>query len=154
MEKDNEQQDNAPEWDADAQVGIPIQEPAREGSSGEVHEEDEAREESFYAGRISPRFTVKEITEHEDGSSTFQIDGSKEDMQLLFEAFFLQALIAGIRSTKEETERFVAECDALKAADKLVRFLDVWEIEDSFDYDPGVRAAKEELKELLKKAGV
>jgi len=46
-----------------------------------------------------------------------------------------------------------AEKDALKVADKLVRYLDVWETCDSLDYDPEVKEIKEELKKLLWKAG-
>jgi hypothetical protein len=103
---------------------------------------------------LSPKFTVQEIEEREDGSAVFQIDGSKEDLQILFETFFVQALIGGIEAAKEKTDEYLAESQALKAADKLVRYLDVWENEDCFDYDPGVKEAKEELKELLKKAGV
>jgi hypothetical protein len=103
---------------------------------------------------LSPQFTVKEIEEREDGSAVFQIDGSKEDLQILFETFFVNALVGGIEAAKEKTDVYLAELQALKSADKLVRFLDVWENEDSFDYTPGVQAAKEELKELLKKAGV
>jgi hypothetical protein len=103
---------------------------------------------------LTPRFTVKEIEEHEDGSATFQIDGSKEDMQMLFEAFFTQALADGIKYAKESTDGFVAEANALKLADNLVRHLDVWETTDCYDYDPGVKDAKEALKDALKKAGV
>lgn len=114
---------------------------------------EEGMQEKTY-GQSTPRFTVKEIAEHEDGSATFQIDGSKEDMQILFETFFVHALIDGIKSTKEGTEEWMAERNALQTADNLVRFLDVWEQEDSLDYDPGVKEVKNKLKDALKKAGV
>jgi glucosamine 6-phosphate synthetase-like amidotransferase/phosphosugar isomerase protein len=103
---------------------------------------------------LSPQFTVQEIEEHEDGSATFQIDGSKEDLQILFETFFVHALVGGIESAKASTETFVAQSQALKVADKLVRYLDVWETADEFDYNMGVNDVKNELKEALKKAGV
>jgi hypothetical protein len=151
---EHEHNTNAPKWDADGQMELPFQESGREGSGSEVYEENETGAEDFYTGKLTPRFTVKEIEEHEDGSATYQIDGSKEDMQILFEAFFLQALIAGIRAAKEETEKFCAEANALEAADKLVRWLDVWEESDDLNYAPDIKAIKNDLKAKLKKAGV
>ena len=100
-----------------------------------------------------PQFTVAEIAEHEDGSATYQIEGSKEDMQRLFEAFFTQALADGIKHAEQSTDVFIAQGNALKLADKLVRYLDVWETADSLDYDPEVKEVKNELKDALKKAG-
>ena len=96
---------------------------------------------------------VEEVETHEDGSATYQITASKEDMQKLFEAFFKRAIISGILETQESTEKWIAERDALELAAKLVKYLDVWENSDDLDYAPEVEDVKNALKVALKKVG-
>jgi hypothetical protein len=95
-------------------------------------------------------FDVRQMEEHEDGSATFSIHAQPEDMQRLFEAFFHQALVLGIFAAKKEADDWMAGQKALALADKLVRFLDVWEVTECFDYSPSVEEVKKELKAALK----
>ena len=132
-----------PFQDRDGKKDVPsVQEEAGEGS-----EETTSR-------KIGHSFTVDEIEKHEDGSATYTIKGSEDDIQRLFEAFFLHSLVLGIESAEQSTEAFTAKANALRAAEKLVKYLDVWEEVDEFDYIPSVEQVKNELRVLLKKAGV
>ena len=122
-----------------------------EEACGSVQQEGieagEARPDEKFRGS----FTVKEITEHEDGSATLEIDGTKEDMQTLFQAMFLEALRLGCKAANSNTGAWVAEREALRIAEKLVKYLDVWEECDELDYSPSVKEVKESLKSLLRK---
>lgn len=132
-----------PFQDRDGKKDVPsVQEEAGEGS-----EETTSR-------KIGHSFIVEEVEKHEDGSATYTIKGSEDDIQRLFEAFFLHSLVLGIESAEKSTEAFTARADALRAAEKLVKYLDVWEEVDTFDYIPDVEQVKNELKASLKKAGV
>lgn len=102
----------------------------------------------------SPRFNVDLIKEHEDGSATFQVSGSDKSMRMLFEAFFIQALINGILLTKEKNDKYCAEHRALEVARDLEVLLRKWETSDDFDYDPMVKATRVELTKALSKAGI
>lgn len=144
----------SPFWYEDGEMELPIQDGDGTSVGDRIQQEDKEDRERKSSSHSRPSFDVKEIQRNEDGSTTFEISGDEEDMNSLFETMIVHAIINGIEYTQEESDRWIAERDALKAADKLVRFLDVWENVDSFDYDPGVKDAKEELKNLLKKAGV
>lgn len=97
-----------------------------------------------------PRFNVDLIKEHEDGSATFQVSGSDKSMRQLFEAFFCQAVINGVLLTKEKNDKYCAERRALEVAQDLEVLLRTWEDSDELDYDPAVKAKREELTEALK----
>jgi hypothetical protein len=101
---------------------------------------------------VEQSFSLREVEVHEDGSATYELDAPPEKMRSLIEVMVRNILIKGIESAQGETDRWAAERDALKVADKLVRYLDVWETCDSLDYDPEVKEIKEELKKLLWKA--
>lgn len=99
-------------------------------------------------------FTVEDYVEHEDGSATFSIAGSPEALQHLHQSLILQAVTNGIEHAKQKADVAIAELQALQAADKLVRYLDVWEGSDDLNYSPEVERIKNDLKDLLKKAQV
>jgi hypothetical protein len=101
-----------------------------------------------------PSFNVEMVEEHEDGSATFAVTGSKESMKQLFQAFFTQALINGILLTKEKNDQYCAQQRALEMARDLEVLLRKWETSDDFDYDPMVKATRVELSKVLKEAGV
>lgn len=128
-----------------------VQDGDGEEACDSVQQEDieagEARSDEEFRGS----FTVREITEHEDGSATLEIDGTKEDMQTLFQAMFLEALRLGCKAANSNTGAWIAEREALRIAEKLVKYLDVWEECDEFDYSPSVKEVKENLKSLLRK---
>lgn len=111
-------------------------------------------EEKEKAGDITTGFTVEEIKKNEDGSATYMINGSDENMKKLFEAFFTQAVINGIKSTVSDNEKEIAKIEALKIAREFEFMMRMWEEMDSFDYEPDVRRKREELEEALKRAGV
>jgi hypothetical protein len=101
-----------------------------------------------------PSFNVEMVEEHEDGSATFSVNGSKKSMEQLFHAFFVQALINGILLTKEKNDQYCAQQRALEMARDLEVLLRKWETSDDFDYDPMVKATRVELSKVLKEAGV
>jgi hypothetical protein len=111
-------------------------------------------EEKEKAGDITTGFTVEEIKKHEDGSTTYQINGSDEDMKKLFEVFFTQAVINGIKYTLEDNQKEVYKMHALEAARELVTWLSVWESGEDIDYEPECAQKRRELSKALKAAGV
>jgi hypothetical protein len=120
-------------------------------------EADEAGDEEADEGEDfedRPSFNVELVKEHEDGSATFSVGGSKKSMQQLFHAFFVQALINGILLTKEKNDQYCAQQRALEMARDLEVLLRKWETSDDFDYDPMVKATRVELSKALKEAGV
>jgi hypothetical protein len=100
------------------------------------------------------RFDVKEIMRHEDGSATYQISGSDEEMRKLFEVFFTHAVINGIKYTQEDNDEEVYRMQVVTAARELEVLLREWETSDDLDYSPTVENKRLKLKELLDKAGV
>ena len=114
--------------------------------------DEEAEDGEDFENR--PRFNVDLVKEHEDGSATFSVNGSKKSMQQLFEALFIQALINGVLLTKEKNDQYCAQHRALEMARDLEVLLRKWETSDDFDYDPMVKATRVELSKALKEAGV
>jgi len=96
------------------------------------------------------QFNVELVEEHEDGSATFTVSGSKESMKQLFEAFFCQAVINGVLLTKEKNDKYCAERKALEVARDFEVLLRTWEDSEELDYDPVVKAKRQELTEALK----
>ena len=101
----------------------------------------------------STSFTVEEIKKNEDGSATVTIDGSEEDMKKLFEVFFTQAVINGIKATAADNEKEVAKIEALKVVREFEFIMRMWEEMDSFDYAPSCEEKRKELEKALEKAG-
>lgn len=120
-------------------------------------EADEAGDEEADEGEDfedRSRFNVDLVKEHEDGSATFQVSGSEQSMEQLFEAFFCQAVINGILLTQEKNDKYCAERRSLELARDLEVLLRKWETSDDFDYDPMVKATRFELSKALKEAGI
>jgi hypothetical protein len=114
--------------------------------------DEEADEGEDFEDR--PSFNVEMVEEHEDGSATFAVTGSKESMKQLFQAFFTQAVINGVLLTKEKNDQYCAQQRALEMARDLEVLLRKWETSDDFDYDPMVKATRVELSKALKEAGI
>jgi hypothetical protein len=102
----------------------------------------------------TPCFTVEELAKNEDGSATYTVDASDEDMKKLFEVFFTQAVINGIKYTAADNNKEVAKTKALEVARDFEFMVRMWETSDSFEYEPDVRRKREELSQALKEAGV
>ena len=120
-------------------------------------EADEAGDEEADEGEDfedSPSFSVEIVEEHEDGSATLSVDGSKKSMRVLFETFFIRALINGVLFTKEKNDQYSARHRALELAHDLEVLLRKWETSDDFDYDPMVKATRVELTKTLSEAGI
>lgn len=116
--------------------------------SDEESEESEVGEESndrFATGS----FGVALVQEHDDGSATFEVHGSKEQMQKLFSAFFADAITRGIDSAEEYTNKWTTEKQIVKKAIELEKALKTWESVDEFDYDPEVRKIRKDLTDLI-----
>lgn len=114
----------------------------------------EKREEDPLEDYSSTRFNVELAEEHEDGSATFQVSGSKESMTRLFEAFFSHAVLNGILLTEEKTKVFSAERKALSLARDFEVLMREWETSEDLDYAPIVEEKRKQLSEALKEAKV
>ena len=114
----------------------------------------EKREEDPLEDFSSTRFNVELAEEHEDGSATFQVSGSKESMTRLFEAFFSHAVLNGILLTEEKTKVFSAERKALSLARDFEVLMREWETSEDLDYAPLVEEKRKQLSEALKEAKV
>lgn len=79
-------------------------------------------------------FTVRETEKHEDGSATFEVDGSAEEMQKLFEAFFTSALINGIDYAIEYKDKWIARQQLIDAAMELDKAIWAWEKIESVNW--------------------
>jgi len=111
-------------------------------------------EEREKAKEPTTSFDVKEIKRNEDGSAMYEVSGSNEKMQELFEVFFTHALINGIKYTLEGNDKEIAKLKSLEAARELEVLLREWETSEDLDYTPVVEDKRLKLKELLDKAGV
>jgi len=79
-------------------------------------------------------FTVTETAKHEDGSATFEVSGSAEDMQRLFEAFFTSALINGIDYATEYKDNWIAKQKLIDAALEMQKAIWAWKNFDGVDW--------------------
>ena len=125
------------------------QEAAEEGDEEADEEADEG--EDF---EDRPSFNVELVKEHEDGSATFAVTGSKKSMKQLFQAFFTQAVINGVLFTKEKNDKYCAERRALEVARDFETLVRMWEDSAALDYDPTVKSKREELAKALSEAGI
>jgi len=89
---------------------------------------------------------LEEVGENDDGTVTYNLECSREDKDNLISIFFTHALIEGIKSVKEEDERFLKLKEV--AAD-LERFLRVWEESEELDYSPEVKDRREAPTQIL-----
>lgn len=146
-------------WEAHRQellFGDPEDESDDEESDEDSDDEDSGDEDfdfkvaGLFENDESLTFSVDIIEEREDGSAVFTVDGSKKSMQQLFEAFFTQALINGVLLTKEKNDKYCAERRALDVARDFETLMRTWEDSDELDYEPAVKAKRQELTEALK----
>jgi hypothetical protein len=114
-------------------------------------DEEEPVEDYDYS---STRFNVELAEEHEDGSATFHVSGNQESMTRLFEAFFSHAVLNGLILTEEKTKVYSAERKALELARDFEVLMREWETSEDLDYDPIVKAKREQLSEALKDAKI
>lgn len=94
-------------------------------------------------------FNVTEKQENDDGTTTFEINGSKEDMERLFSAFFTSALIKGIEAEESINERWTNKLRIIEAAKEFCEAMERWEEEGDFDYEPECRELREKLSEAI-----
>lgn len=111
-----------------------------------VEEVFEARREEKLS---KPTFNVTEKQENDDGTTTFEISGSKEDMERLFSAFFTSALIRGIEAEESINERWINKLKIIEAAKEFCEAMERWEEEDDFEYEPKCRELREKLSEAI-----
>ena len=89
---------------------------------------------------------LEEVGENDDGTVTYNLDCSREDMNQLISILFTRAVIEGIKSTKKDNDQFLK---LKEAATDLERFLRVWEESDTLDYSPEVKDRREALTKIL-----
>ena len=96
-------------------------------------------------------FKVTEKQENEDGTTSFEISGSKEDMERLFSTFFTSALIRGIEAEESINERWINKLKIIEAAKEFCEAMERWEEEDDLEYEPECRELREALSEAIAK---
>ena len=139
-------------WDADGEVGLSVEDEDGEGNGDEVEKEDdsEAKEGHFGSNSrsafLGSDLKIKLAEEHDDGSATYTITSNDGTLHRLFEAFFVQAMIEGIKSVEVENQKFVS---LKRAATELDQLLQVWENSDVLDYDPEVKEKRQALTKAL-----
>jgi len=114
-------------------------------SEPQVSEETKESDVRFPTGSLG----VTLVKEHDDGSATFEVNGSKEQMGKLFSAFFTDAIVRGIDSTEQQTEQWLLRNRIIKKAKELEEQLKKWEVTDEYDYLPEVQKTREELTNLF-----
>lgn len=134
-----------PIWPDDREVELAFQDGDGESRGSQVDEEAT----KTFVGKSASSLNVTLKEETEDGGAIFEVEGSKEDMQTLFEAFFGNAIIRGVESATQENGLFAAEAEVIKRAKELNRWLAVYEVSETLDYDPEVKEARMKLDEAL-----
>jgi hypothetical protein len=117
-----------------------------EDDGDEVDEEDAEETQPRTFGSTAGRLNVELKEEHDDGSATYTITSDDGTLHRLFEAFFVRAMIEGIKSVEGENQKFAS---LKKAATELERVLQVWEDSDVLDYDPEVKEKRQALTKAL-----
>lgn len=112
-------------------------------------EDSEAGEEGD-AGFATGSFGVTLVQEHEDGSATFEVHGSKAQMSKLFSAFFADALTKGIDCVEQQTDKWVLRNRVISKAREFAKLMERWEWDDILDYEPSIKKVRCELSEMLK----
>jgi len=136
----------------DREMDFPVEDDEGEDDSDEVEEEDDSEAKKDHSGPdprgafLSSSLKVDLMEEHDDGSATYTITSSDGTLHRLFEAFFVHAMIEGIKSVEVENQKFVS---LKKAATDLERVLQVWENSDVLDYDPEIKGKREALTKAL-----
>jgi len=136
----------------DREMDFPVEDDEGENDSDEVEEEDDGEAEEGHSGPdsrsafLGSRLKVDLMEEHDDGSATYTITSDDGTLHRLFEAFFVHAMIEGIKSVEVENQKFVS---LKKAATDLERVLQVWENSDVLDYDPEIKGKREALTKAL-----
>lgn len=154
-EKDEYSKDEWKEWEGetsmwpdDREVELAFQDSGRAEDSGEVDKRESSTSHTKF-GSVS----LELVEEHSDGSATFKILGSKENIEALMSAAFCSLLVSGIAHMEEETaaanEKMARKEKALFAAKQLSDILIQWETDEDLDYDPHVLAFRKALTELL-----
>jgi len=136
---------SAREWPYKDPVGEPLEDGGGEDdSSGVFQEEVEERNTEFTSS-----LDVKLKEEHPDGSATFIINADKNEMDRIFKTFFIQAVIEGIKSADMKSDEFIRRSRVYDAAVALEKLLVEYELNENFDYDPLIKAARQKLSEAL-----
>lgn len=137
----------------DGQLEFPFGESADSFAGDAVQdsesEDSEAGEEGD-AGFATGSLGVTLVQEHEDGSATFEVHGSKAQMNKLFSAFFADALTKGIDCAEQQTDKWVLRNRIIGKAKEFADLMGRWEWDDILDYEPSIKKVRCELSELLK----
>ena len=141
------------EAEDDGQLEFPFGEGADSFTGDAVQdsepEDSEAGEEGD-AGFATGSFGVTLVQEHEDGSATFEVHGSKTQMNKLFSTFFADALTRGIDCAEQQTDKWVLRNRIISKAKEFADLMGRWEWDDILDYEPSIKKVRCELSELLK----
>jgi hypothetical protein len=143
---------NTSERTDDRTLVFPVEDNEGEDDDYEVEEENDSEAEEDHSGSdsrsafLGSDLKVELAKEHDDGSVTYTITSDDGTLQRLFEAFFVKAMIEGIKSVEGENQKFAS---LKKAATELDQFLQVWENSDVLDYDPEVKEKRVALTKAL-----
>jgi hypothetical protein len=134
------------EWDADGEVGLPLEDGEGKDDGDKVDEEEAEETQPRTFGSTAGSLNVELTEEHDDGSATYTVTANDDTLKRLFQVFFIRAIIEGIQSVEGENQKFVS---LKRAATDLERVLQVWENSDVLDYDPEVKEKRQALTKAL-----
>jgi hypothetical protein len=137
-----------PLWPDDREVELAFQDTGGEEDSSEVVQGESSTGYEKFTG-----VSLEMTEEHPDGSATFVVSGSRENIQAVMSASFCSLITRGIAHMEEETavltEKSKRAEKVMIAAKQLNDILIQWETDEDLDYDPHVKMFRETLTELL-----
>jgi len=136
---------SAREWPYKDPVGEPLEDGGGEDDSSGIFQEEVEEGDTEFTSSLD----VKLKEEHPDGSATYTINADKDTMDKVFKTFFIQAVIEGIKSANMKSDEFIRRARVYDAAVALEKLLVEYELNEDFDYDPLIKAARQKLSEAL-----
>jgi len=129
-------------WPYGGEVGEPMEDGAGAGEGGGLLQKEVGGGDTEFTAGLD----VKLKEEHPDGSATFAVTADEATMSRIFEAFFVQALIAGLEATRRRNDDYVREARRRAPWVGLTE-ADIYEAMDDEDHFDFARAIEAKLKE-------
>lgn len=94
---------------------------------------------------------VTDIKENPDGSSTIQLEFTRDQLDMLFDVSLRQALVQGLKSLDADSAQYANLLGAVARANEFAKLATKWETSDTMDWYPKVSKALAKLNEALAK---
>lgn len=94
---------------------------------------------------------VSDIKENPDGSSTIQLEFTRDQIDMLFDVSLRNALVEGLKSLDADSAHYANLLGAVARANEFAKLATKWETSDTMDWSPKVSKALSKLNEALEK---